>query len=221
MASLVGTTLGIGLSSILAHDTYKFSLGFCFLAATHQGFNYLSLRNVPLAHLNRQRLSLLLDNYLTTDVVLSPAEVAEKEAFLPLLSGDTNVWLKIGSPLTEVAPDPSQFDSILESTPDESYVLHRTPETTHLVFLQNSSGEDMIQALLHAFRLQKLLAASNESSIFVDHAVAVKDTHNETITELPGLLDQLHEKGWKTTTESVSIESSKSYRFLIDQIDEP
>jgi hypothetical protein len=49
MASLIRTTVGIGLSSLLAHDTYSFAMGFCVLTVIHQGCNYISLKSVPLA----------------------------------------------------------------------------------------------------------------------------------------------------------------------------
>eukprot|EP00980_Cylindrotheca_fusiformis_P030952 scaffold25670_cov127-Cylindrotheca_fusiformis.AAC.3 len=133
VASLMGTSFGIGLSSVLAHDTYMFGLGFCGLAAIHQCCNYLSLRNVPLSHFNRQRLQIVIDHFLETNEVLTPKDVAEKEKFLPLIHRNIGAeWLAIGSPLTTMCSDASNLDAILKAVPDELYILHHTKEGTHL-----------------------------------------------------------------------------------------
>jgi hypothetical protein len=211
MASLIGTTVGIGLSSVLAHDTYMFGLGFCGLAAIHQGYNYLSLRHVRLTHFNRQRLHLVLNHFLDMNVVLTPKDVADQENFLPLVHWNTDAdWLSIGSSLTTVCPDASDLDAILEAVPEESYILRHTQKCTHLVFLTQACGEDIIRGVLHACLLQKQLSENTS-----DTSSLVQHSHQQTRKAFPGFLEQLHEKGWKTTTESISIESHESYRLRL------
>ena len=43
---LLGTALGVGLSSLLNHHASNFILGFCALAVVHQGCNYTTVHAV-------------------------------------------------------------------------------------------------------------------------------------------------------------------------------
>ncbi|OEU16350.1 DUF647-domain-containing protein, partial [Fragilariopsis cylindrus CCMP1102] len=83
LASLVGTSLGIGLSTILQHDTFNFGICFICLSAIHQGCTFMSLRNVPLTHLNRHRLHLVLEEYIQSGNILTPIDIAKVEQFIP------------------------------------------------------------------------------------------------------------------------------------------
>lgn len=211
LASLLGTSLGIGLSSLLAHDTFKFSMGFCVLAAVHQGCNYLSLREVPLPHFNRQRLHLVLEHYFETGSILSPLSVADKEQFLPIPQGSkTWDWLSIGSPLSSLCPNPQEWESILRATSDEKYLLRHSSEQTQLSFLSEASGEDIIRALFHAHQLHYL----NQTS-FPEKSCLVEQSHQQMKEKWPSFLVDLQQSGWKTATESISVESSGSYRIHI------
>lgn len=215
LASLVGTTLGIGLSSLLSHDTYKFSVGFCVLAGIHQGFNYLSLKHVPLAHFNRQRLCIVLKRYIETNEVLSPIDVAKQEAFVPLFGNQKKQeymenWLSIGSPLTEICPDPSKFETLLRSD-QAQYLLRSTQDgKTHLAFFKNVTGEDVIFGVLNALLLHKNISKTKEQSNIVED-----DSYKQTKEMFQTLLEQLHEHGWNTSTKTTSIESKDSFRFSL------
>ncbi|CAJ1958520.1 unnamed protein product [Cylindrotheca closterium] len=210
VASLMGTTLGIGMSSFLGHDTFKFSLGFCVLAAVHQGCNYFSLKEVPLSHFNRQRLHLVLKHYIEEGEILSPKTVAVQEEFLPLpWANKPWAWLSIGSPITSVCPDPEDWNAILQSTPSEKYVLRHSSDRIHLVFLSEASGEDIIRAVFHAHQLENLKPRAPIGT------ARVEESYQLTLEHFPILLDKLEESGWKTATESISVESSKSYRVHV------
>lgn len=48
----------------------------------HLGMNYLGVRSVQMTNLNRQRATILFQEYLQTGKVLSPAEVAKRESII-------------------------------------------------------------------------------------------------------------------------------------------
>ena len=216
MASLCGTTLGIGLSSLLNHDAYKFSMGFCVLAVIHQGFNYLSLKNVPLAHFNKQRLYIVLDQYIETNLIPTPSEVAEKETFIPLFGNNKkhdqiDKWLLIGSPLATICPEPSELESVMRIN-KESYLLYPAQDgKMHLTFFKNATGKDIIRGVLHAFLCQKLVLSKG----VMEEAIMLNDSHTQCLEILPVLFDQLDQHGWSTSTETTSIESRNSFRLSI------
>ena len=140
-AGLIGTTLGIGLSSsivFLTSDITKVShyylMGFGVLAMIHQGCTYQSLQQVPIPHLNRHRLDVVLHHYLEANRVLSPADVAPSD--LPSLflnfqdvngakdwtdSTSSQPWLSIGSPLEDTFHDSNDMEEVLIDATNARY----------------------------------------------------------------------------------------------------
>eukprot|EP00934_Nitzschia_sp_Nitz4_P006039 Nitzschia sp. Nitz4//scaffold219_size35776//27503//29041//NITZ4_007827-RA/size35776-processed-gene-0.10-mRNA-1//1//CDS//3329542329//6029//frame0 len=214
LASLVGTSLGIGLSSLLSHDSYNFALGFCVLACIHQGCNYLSLQSVPLSHFNRQRLHIVLDHYLSSkdNRVLCPNQVAGLESYFPLVSGnaETKDWLSIGSPLTVVCPTPEDLERTIQNAPDLPYIIRANEDShIHVVFRKDATGEDIIQGTFHAYLMkQEGNGAASDKSI--ESSVLTKMSE-----EFPHLLEELHKQGWQTGTEVTTIESREACRLDI------
>lgn len=215
MASLIGTTIGIGLSSLLAHDTYNFAMSFCVLTVIHQGCNYISLKSVPLAHFNRQRLDLVLEQYISTGVIPSPVEVAKHEIFFPLLSADkTERWLAIGSPLDVACPVPSELQSLLMAASGESYLVSLVGSRVHLVFFKDASGEDKIRGVLHAFLIRQ---STQHGADGLGADTVIHRTHEQVNEQFPALFKQLQDSGWKTGTEFTSLESSDAHRLSIER----
>jgi hypothetical protein len=231
MASLLGTTFGIGLSSLLSHDVYNFSLGFGVLALIHQGCNYASLKSVPLIHLNRHRLHLILEQYLR-DIrgqkrqVPMPTQVSTQEVYLPFIQADdSKTWLSIGSPLQEVCPVPSDLDELLETFSKESYILRRSSAVgqdpkIHLVFLKDAQGQDLIRGMFHAYllrqQLQQLLLQKDPSSENANDTNIDKHAYSQVEEIFPRFLQELQGHGWKTDTEVTTVEDSKARRLEIE-----
>jgi hypothetical protein len=233
MASLIGTSLGIGLSSLLGHDTYNFAFGFLGLTIIHQGCNYLSLQYVPLAHFNRQRLLLVLEAYLSSSddneggVVPSPAEVAGLERFFPLVpnvESSSKDWLRIGASLVEVCPDARQLERLLVLSSGESYLIRVHDEKDKychridLVYLEGGTGDDVIRGMYHACLLRQGLTSSSVTSMVADSDDLVRGTHDQVQKNFPHLLEQLHRVGWKTDSDVTTVESSTAFRLLVKRL---
>lgn len=214
MASLIGTTMGIGLSSLLSHDTYNFAMGFCVLAVIHQGCNYLSLKYIPLCHFNRQRLGLVLEQYImdsTHGVIPSPVEVAKQEMFFPLLAADsTKSWLSIGSSLEDACPVPSDLQSLLAATSGKSYLINTVGDRVHLVFFGDACGEDKIRGMVHAFFIRQ---ATQHGSDGLDPDLVIQKTNVQVQEQFPALLEQLHASGWKTCLTSLESRDARRLSF--------
>jgi hypothetical protein len=208
-ASLFGTALGIALSPILG-DVVHFSLGFCCLSAIHQGCTYLSLKSVPLFHLNRHRLNIIMEEFVKNEIILTPSLVAERENFLPVISrDDTKRWLWIGGSLPTLCPGgPDELRHLLEVARDEQYVINVVEGKVHLVFKDNSTGEDLIRGMLHAHILHQ--QGSNH-----DPLEKIATSHGVARGKSDVLLERMKQEGWKTGTEFTSVESSKARRLTI------
>jgi hypothetical protein len=227
MASLIGTSVGIGLSSLLQHDTLNFAMGFFFLSVIHQGCNYLSLKYVPLAHFNMQRLGLVLDdlverqlhNNSTVLSVLSPSHVSKKETFFPLSPPDilkTKEWLRIGRPLEQVCPDPNQLQRLINLVPKECqhFLSINDDGKIDVVYFTKATGEDVICGIYHAWLARMILQDGGVSKNNID---TIQSTFRQVQETYPTLLKQLTEQGWNTSMDVTSIESSSSYRIDIDR----
>ena len=223
-AGLLGTTAGIGLSTlVLGHDTDSFLLAFCGLAMIHQACNYAALKAVPLPHLNRHRFHLVLHEFLISQSdcndsrrVASPSWVAEREVFLPLWHpDDAHTWLSIGSRLPQLCPNGAdEFTDLLQACPSPTHIVNQTlDERIHLVFLQDATGEDLLRGMLHAYLLRNRTSRKN-----ADPPLNVEDiaaTYQETMELFPVLLQGLHDKGWMTETNVTNIEPSTACRLKV------
>jgi len=227
-ASLVGTALGIGLSPLL-EDVPHFLMGFLVLSILHQGCNYMSLQAVPLPHFNRHRLHLVLQHAIApiagnnsknntttqqqetttpTAAVLSPAQVAAQETFLPLLTpDDSHDWLVLGSTIKKLggpaaaAVAAAQEDGVVSSGLSSSkagsnYLLTKCDDKWHLVFSRDAEASDLIEGMYHAYWIH----AHDENG----------GPHKKDFNEF---WKQLQDQGWHLETEVLRIEPPKAVRI--------
>ncbi|KAL7581594.1 hypothetical protein ACA910_022151 [Epithemia clementina (nom. ined.)] len=243
---LVGTALGIGLSVFVLgyHNPNNFILGFCLLSLAHQGCTYQSLQHVHLRYFNRHRLGILLGHYAREGEVLSPAQVARFENYLPFRStslgpidddNDDVSWLCIGSPVQKLAPNGwSEWQVLVSRFPTERYVLQLFQSTNnqnsskeispsvHLTFLEKASGQDVVLGMLHAYLLRHCLCQYTSP--------ATTKTKQKQPNELEELLHQsykmlqskhgpflmeLERQAWTIDTNSTHVEPSNAVRIKI------
>jgi len=214
-AGLLGTIIGVGLSTALGHDPNSFIAGFVGLSLVHQGCNYASLHSVTLTHFNRHRLFLVLDHYLKHRKVLSPKSVAEREVYFPFLNEDDgHTWLSIGSSLLQVCPGGlNELETLQEACPGKTYLVNIShDDKIHLVFLEGATGEDLIRGMLHAFSLHdhRKHAPSAESRI-----TEIAMTYQGVKELFPQLLEELSKQGWKTDTDATNVEPSNALRLSV------
>lgn len=202
VASLVGTSLGIGLSTMLHHDTFNFGVSFVCLSVIHQGCTYLSLQKVPLAHFNCHRLHLVLEEYIQTNRkrIPTPADVAKIEGFLPLVSTNSTLnWLKIGRSLQKVCQNPSELEKCLQLVPRESYLIrfHQTSQRVDLIYFQDAKEKDLLRGMYHACLIWEHVKTSQMGHGTTDFvsapstAAASADPMN-----VPGLMD-INQVSWE------------------------
>lgn len=219
-AGLLGTGVGIGLSTFLDYDATNFIAGFCALSMIHQGCNYQSLKSVPLQHFNRHRLHILLSKYMETGVVLEPSQVAKLERYFPLLAHDDNSheWLSIGSCLHDLCPGSSSvqdFEELCGLFGNEMYLLNleESSNRIHLVFQGGATGEDLIQGMYHAYLLRN--EKKDLDIISSSRFQTLESTYEKAATEASLFLRQLESNGWKTGTDVTNVEPQAAFRLSI------
>lgn len=201
-ASLLGTSLGIGLSPLIVEDYFHITLGFIGLSSIHQFCTYKSLKAVALKKLNRHRLLIALNlfvNQLSNDKVmieddnqnvLSPASVSKHETFIPFFHpDDSHTWLHIGSPLIEIASTPDIIHRLInECLSEEKYILNCDLDFTcnypikikkvMLTFHHDATDADIIRGMFHAKAIH-LFAVKNRSIILDQNIDTAKKNNDE------------------------------------------
>lgn len=208
-ASLFGTALGIGITPFLA-DVNHFLIGYVFLSLIHQVFNFLSLKAVPLAHFNTERLDLVLKAHMSEDKILSPADVAVEEVFFPFAPSYDNSsrhWLKIGSTV-EMFGGPEACKRVLFNGNDvKPYALAKNKNIYHLIFVTDATSSQIIQGMYHAYWLQY-----KQKNDF-----CYGKNCDEAYRHFDKFKFELKEKGWDLTT--IRIEPINSVRLTVSKIE--
>ncbi|KAH9772396.1 protein root UVB sensitive 3 [Citrus sinensis] len=90
MATMIGMALGMLLARITIGNPFAIWFSFLFLTMFHMYANYRAVRCLSLNSLNFQRSSILLQQFMETDQVLSPEQVSTMEHVLPMW---TTSWI--------------------------------------------------------------------------------------------------------------------------------
>jgi hypothetical protein len=232
-AGLCGTSLGIGISTLLSSsasvETY---VGFfCLLSVLHQVGNYLSVQSVPLTHFNNQRLSIVLKTYcssilqrketrlpLENDKALTPQQVAAQESFLPWVS-DTQTdcpWLVIGAKLSSLASSNgggSELRLLFQVLSGQEYLVNRDKDgIVYVTFSTAAKGEDILKGMYHAHVLHHFGTIDSVEFNNIDN---VAESLKIVESHLPVLMDDLHDKGWRLDSESFIIEPPQATRYVV------
>jgi hypothetical protein len=212
-AGLLGTAVGVGLSTALGPSLENFVAAFCALSAVHQSLNYMSLKSVALVHFDRHRLHLLMEHFIDTGVVLSPSEIAQKEFYIPLVNEDqSHQWLAIGTTLEEFCPQGlNELQKLQRQCPNEKYLLNvSNGGIIHLVFLVGAVGDDLVKGMLHAHLLKRL-------GVRIEN---IAPSHERASNAISCFTASIHKHGWKTESTLTNIEAKDSFRLAFDCLDE-
>ena len=254
VASLAGTVIGIFLSRTFCSDygTAGVLAGFVVLSAIHQVCTYKAVKVVPLRSLDRHRLHIVLTSYLhnfckfgtKTDICLTPAQVAEKESFLPMMPPDESVrWLSVGSSLTYICPagvieleglllpmkeestsPRNNASSHFDTRQHEKYILKVHPKSksdkegndwVQLTFMEGATDDDLLRGMFHAYTAHEYMKSNTAGS---DTKQIMLETHAAMSDQMPMFIDHLQEAGWQIGNGYVNVECGSSYRLKIQSI---
>lgn len=188
--NVVGLGAGILLvSTICSSMQGKMVVGPC-LSLIHVYCTYEEMRAAPVNTLNPQRTAMIIEDFIKTGKVSSPADLRYREDLLfprRVIKEAGNV--KVGRDLHK-AIKPSRLDQFKEIFPDERFVLSFGNRWTDLVLEQNASGEDALRGWL---------VAAYASPVAADREVEmVEEAYEKMNTMMPRLLSELRAKGWHT-----------------------
>ncbi|MFS7930555.1 putative Root UVB sensitive family [Helianthus anomalus] len=147
------------------------------------------MRAAPVNTLNPQRTAMIVEEFLKTGNVSSPADLRYKESLLfpgRLIKDAGNV--KVGRDLRK-AIKPSRLKELKEIFPNEKFLLSCGNSWTDMVLEHNASGEDALRGWLVA------AYAKGEDSVSEQN---FQPAYEKMKSVMPSLLPELQAKGWHT-----------------------
>ncbi|XP_076936002.1 protein root UVB sensitive 2, chloroplastic-like [Bidens hawaiensis] len=187
--NVVGLGVGIQLVSTVCSSMQGKMVVGSFLSAIHIYSTYEEMRSAPVNTLNPQRTAMIIEDFLKTGKVSSPADLRFKEDLLfpgRVIKGAGNV--KVGRNLHKVMK-PSKLRQLKEIFPDEKFVLNFGNTSVDMVLEHTASGEDALRGWLVAAYAS--LAANREVEV-------LEEAYEKMNMVMPTLVSELRAKGWHT-----------------------
>jgi len=169
VTSILGTGLGIVLSTALGSSWMALAPICAGLSFVHISCNYLSLRHVCLNTINAERMELVMQHYLTHGRIPAPGNISSIERFMTPAIYDTVApsaleaglpTLRMGRHLDEVA-SPEQLPRLARFFEKENYVLNARGRrgdktaTVDVLMKEEASVPDVLRACVHAYYVRK------------------------------------------------------------------
>ncbi|KAL1826013.1 hypothetical protein DCAR_0314217 [Daucus carota subsp. sativus] len=151
------------------------------------------MRATPVNTLNPQRTAMIVEDFLKTGKISSPADLRYREDLLfPGRLIEDAGSVKVGRDLHR-AIKPSKLRQIKELFPEEKFLLNRGTRWTDMVLEQNATGEDALRGWLVA-----AYAANIEKSAHENNINALEEAYEKMNSVITPLVSELQAKGWHT-----------------------
>ncbi|KAL8215023.1 hypothetical protein R6Q57_004472 [Mikania cordata] len=187
--NMFGLGAGIQLVSTVCSSMQGKIIVGSFLSAIHVYSTYEEMRSAPINTLNPQRTAMIIEDFLKTGKVSSPADLRYREDLLfpgRLIKEAGNV--KVGRNLHKVMK-PSRLKQLKEIFPHEKFVLNFGKTSIDMVLEQTASGEDALRGWL---------VAAYASRVANQEVDMIEEAYEKMSTVMPTLLFELRAKGWHT-----------------------
>lgn len=227
-SSILGTGLGIGLSTLTGASTVNVLGAFGVLSAVHIFSIYKSLACVSLRTLNCQRLHLVASHFIDACGTQVPdlETVSKQEQFMPLLvSGYKSLYTKsfvnTEASLDELSgSSPKELLRLKSFYANDKYLLNLAMSVggaarIDLALRDDASSRDALFAHLHAALVQKALEAPGANTEMTSGSWAVvEQTFHESFALRDAFVEQLERSEWHTENLLVEEQNSR-FKWLV------
>ncbi|KAE9592092.1 hypothetical protein Lal_00013001 [Lupinus albus] len=194
---------------------------------------YQGLKHVHLKTLTKDRLEIILNTWIESGYVPSPAEVSEKEGINILGVKGKNLWpIRIGCLNSKDQITKWSMKTIQFVTDDDYYFvcmeifkgLKQTKQ--HRILLSMREGSEtvhVITGLLQACYIRRTLLENNSidesnlsSSGLFDWSVILEDSKKYAERDVSNLIDEMVGMGWIVKSILLSTQEQNRYSFVCD-----
>ncbi|CAM9003136.1 unnamed protein product [Rhodiola kirilowii] len=184
------------------------------LSAVHVYCVIEEMRATPVNTLNPQRTAMIVENYIKTGKIASPADLRYQEDLLfpgRLIKEAGNV--KVGSPIHK-ALKPSKLLKLKDIFPEEKFLLSREEKWTDMILEHNATGEDALRGWLVA-----AYASSMERSSSQSYDTILRDAYEKVNTEFSHSCPNYKLRDGIRTDSSMGLESGSHGRPALSVAD--
>mmetsp|Transcript_12 Transcript_12/g.12 ORF Transcript_12/g.12 Transcript_12/m.12 type:complete len:450 (+) Transcript_12:298-1647(+) len=247
VASILGTLIGIPLSSYAEGHVPMIAAYFFILSASHQYFTYESLKSVTFDEINKQRMYLIMKFYFkeiksfdsamkcgVDSSNINPYSLAKQESFFPFQNPhDFHQWLKIGSELNVLCPKGvHEFWHLRHYCigEQENYILNCCitqkdnnkfkVDTVWLTFLEDAKAEDIIRGYFHAYTLRKLAKTKsydNAKYSYNLNHILISESHSTMNKQIGDFNFAVKKAGWKISSKGNLTHLVSGYQLQIER----
>lgn len=183
--SVVGTGLGILLSTFIGNQVPLVLSAFSILTTCHLICTYKAMRQVASFTLNTQRLEICTTCFVRGDPVPTPFEMRQLESFvLPFKGSFQPFTIDSGVELTAITRDAVQLETLLRY--GDNYVLTVKANRVLIAWSVQATERDQLISYLHACRFASAL---REGGVLRDCVISSKPSAEMSNAFLSALQD--------------------------------
>ena len=146
VTNMIGLALGIGTARVLPPVPQVRLPAFLILTAIYSVFNYLSMRSVALATLNRQRAAFILDRFVRGLPIPEPGVANKYEKIIPFRRQRfADPKLRLGASF-KVASE--NIETLVKHNKKEHFIITKNKDAISIILHKNYTTEDLLEALL-------------------------------------------------------------------------
>jgi hypothetical protein len=217
--SVVGTGIGILLSTTIGTEVSHLLAAFTALSVVHMVSNYISLKHVAVHTFNHQRLERLITNYFNKakcdERIVSPQTVGQTESFvLPYKTILNRGCIESGVQLDKLFVSQEQLHFLQKVFKGKSYLISVafSDQGTYSIRISwsvDAGTKDLIESYYFAGKLSKTLENSdtNLSTVDLPKLLCGVEVLSEEFAQFVG---QLKRAGWDTKHAFLE---SNNYRY--------
>ncbi len=181
----------------------------------HLGMNYLGVRSVQMTNLNRQRATILFQEYLQTGKVLSPAEVAKRESIIlwsPSISnrhGQQVAKIELAKSFGHAM---SSFTGRVKIVDGDKYSITVTPAAARkTILIRILLWDDVLpkQAVMAWFEAVEMAWVMDKQTGFTPNMERIFSIDRDVVDGYVkhfgggGIWESMVQKGWDLSTQSL------------------
>lgn len=203
VADLIGMACGIRLSKAIGTSRASVLGAYTILTGLDLVGIYMELRQVVFRTLNAERSSLLMEKFVRTGAIMTPAEISPLERIL--LEPRYTSRIRFSS-IAKAASNPGELDVLLRVFRREHFLVSMPgggagrSGPCRVVLRKDASNEDVLRALLTVAYLLKSVSSKNQKAHMTldEQKSTIRAAHQTSNKIFPSFLKGVRSSGWNT-----------------------
>lgn len=211
VAHLLGMFLGVGLLSTISHQPWFLFSAFACISPIHFYSTFALLRATQFEVLNKTKLVLLSEEWLSTNTIPTMRQLKSKEIWFGefIHPSFKAARIEMGNPVSEAFTNMEGLQQALKVFSEEMYLLDivESSGSIAIVYKQDAGTQVVMKSVLHAVKLYRELLAKQPKLDKVLHDgdelmsrrnYLISSTLEWTNQQFPIFMSEINSKDWQT-----------------------